>query len=96
MAASQLLPRILEQSLFNGANCLLNGTSNLILFTYVNFNPGTVNNKMTVDKSAKPIEVRSIEGVLLGIIPSIGMTVFALGIGRRTLGEYINHNSRAV
>jgi len=97
MAATNLLPRILEQSLFNGVLCSLNGTNKMVQFTYVAFNPGTLTAELSISKTNKKLEVRDVTGTFLGTVQSIGMVGSSLGIlSRRTVSRYLNHSEKSI
>jgi len=86
---TQLIPRILEQSLLTKFKPELNGEISTVLYQYTSWNPKTLNIPRTIDFFSKTIEVK-IKGELLITLPSINITAITLGVSRERIRLYLN------
>jgi GIY-YIG catalytic domain len=99
LAITQLVPRILEQSLCtrdifeitkDSLSFKLNGSSGLVLFTYTSWDPATLNWKIKEQVTAKLVEIL-IDGNVVRVVGSIEMCATVLGLSRNTVMRYMNH-----
>ena len=91
MAVSQLIPRILEQSLFEHFASTLTGDDRLVLFHYVEYFVGSLMMPLFLGDTAKLVHIIA-DGVIIQTANSIAELVRILGVkSRRTIGKYINH-----
>jgi len=92
MATTQIVPRILEQSLLYKTPSKLNGKDKLVRFTYVNFNESTITQELSSQITAKIVDVFDTNGLKLLTVQSINQLLATLGIkSRRTLARHINN-----
>lgn len=91
MAITQLVPRILEQSLFEHFPSSLTGMDREVRFNYVTFDPGTLNIPLFLSETAVMVDVIK-DGVVVQTANSINELVRITGVmSRNTLIRYINH-----
>lgn len=91
IAISQLLPRILEQSLLVNYSFVLNGRDKLVRFTYTNWNSNALSLPVIRDKVSKVINI-VIDKKVVKIVDSIQKLLPVLGIkSRNTIFKYMNH-----
>jgi hypothetical protein len=91
MAVSQLVPRLLEQSIMYHFPCSLNGGLQLVTFRYTSFNPALFSTPLILGFNGIPVNVIS-DGVVVFTSQSKHQLMPKLGIGsRRTIDRYMNH-----
>jgi len=91
MAITQLLPRILEQSLLSNYSFSLNGKDKLVKFSYTNWNSEILNLPLIKDKRSKLVDIIINEKVVK-TVNSINELLPVLGIqSRNTVKRYMNH-----
>ena len=91
MAITQLLPRILEQSLLDTYIFNLNGKNKLVKFSYSNRDPYTLNTPILTNNMPKSVNIL-INGKVVRIVNSIQNLLPVLGIkSRSTIFKYMNH-----
>jgi len=90
MAITQLLPRILEQSLLDTYIFNLNGKNKLVKFSYSNWDPYTLNTPILTNNMSKSVNIL-INGKVVRIVNSIQNLLPVLGIkSRSTIFKYMN------
>ena len=90
MAITQLLPRILEQSLLDTYIFNLNGKNKLVKFSYSNRDPYTLNTPILTNNMPKSVNIL-INGKVVRIVNSIQNLLPVLGIkSRSTIFKYMN------
>lgn len=92
MAVSQLVPRILEQSLFEYYDSSLTGQDRLVRFRYTTFDPATLNLPLKGGSTSIAVTVITKSGNIL-TYPSIEQAAKGLGMGRKSVQRYMNHES---
>lgn len=91
IAITQLLSRILEQSLFYNFSFNLNGENKLVKFSYTNWYSSTLNLPMLKNKMSKCVDIIINEKVVR-TVNSIQDLLAVLGVKcRNTLSKYMNH-----
>lgn len=91
MAITQILPRILEQSLLNNFIFNLNGKDKLVRFLYTNWDSKNLNLPAIKDKMSKSVSI-IIEGKEVKVVNSIEKLLPILGIkSRNIVMRYMNH-----
>jgi hypothetical protein len=90
MAVTQLVPRILEQSLFEHFKSELSGKDRLVKFTYTRFNVGSLTIPLIQGKTAKTIEILR-DGKVILEAASQSQCAQLLGMGYKTVLSYLNH-----
>ncbi len=92
MAVSQLVPRILEQSLIYHLSPELNGKG-FVLFRYTSFYLSSLSAVLNSGSTAVIVEVLR-DGKVIQTVPSKQALLTVLGVGsRRTIEKYFNHVS---
>src|SRR5947207_4769144 len=90
-AITQILPRILEQSLLNSFTFNLNGKDKLVRFLYSNWNNKNLNLPLIKDKMSKSVNI-IMDGKVERTVNSIQKLLPILGIkSRTTVMRYMNH-----
>jgi hypothetical protein len=90
-AITQLIPRILEQSLISHFTFTLNGERKLIIFSYNSWNIKNLYVPIMGSKVSKQIQI-IMNGKIIRTVHSIRKLMDILGIkSRRTIAKYINH-----
>lgn len=83
MAVTQLVPRILEQSIFEHFKSELTGKDRLVRFTYTRFNSESLN---------QPLELGSTSTKVFILQDNVPVqTASILGVGRKSIQLYLNH-----
>lgn len=90
MAVTQLVPRILEQSLFHHFKSELSGKDRLVRFTYTKFNAGSLAIPLVQGKTAKSIDIFR-DGELVLVAVSQSQCAQVLGMGYKTVTHYLNN-----
>jgi len=91
MAITQLLPRILEQSLLDTYTFNLNGKNKLVKFSYSKWDPYILNTPVLTNNMSKSVNIL-INGKVVRIVNSVQDLLPILGIkSRSTLFKYMNH-----
>lgn len=91
MAITQLVPRILEQSIFEHFHCNLNGKDRLVRFTYVEFNISSLSIPLSLSGTGKLVHIIK-DGKIILTSASIQELLPLLDIlSSRTISKYINH-----
>jgi hypothetical protein len=89
-AVTQLIPRILEQSLISHFIFTLNGERKLIMFSYTNWNIKNLYVPL-IDKRAKEVQI-IMNNKIIRTVHSLRKLMDVLGIkSKRTITRYINH-----
>lgn len=90
-AITQLIPRVLEQSLLLHFTFALNNESKLILFSYTSWNSNNLFTPLLENKRGKQVQI-IINSKVIMTVYSIRMLMEVLGIkSRETIVRYINH-----
>lgn len=93
MAVSQLVPRILEQSIFESFGCHLNGLDRLVKFTFVNFNISSLADPLSLSLSSITVQIIS-KGLVILTAASKQQLLSLLGVqSRRTVDRYMDHET---
>lgn len=87
---TQLVPRILEQSLFESFPSSLTGKDRLVRFTYTRFNKGSLTQPLELGSTRIKVEIYNDKGVLQ-IAASMQEVGHILGVGNKAVQKYINH-----
>lgn len=91
MAITQLLPRILEQSLLDNFPFNLNGNNKLVKFSYTNWDSNLLNLPGLTKNTAKSVDIL-INNKIIRTVNSIQDLLPVLGIkSRNTIFKYMNH-----
>lgn len=90
MAVTQLVPRILEQSLFDSFASVLTGTDRLVRFTYTRFNFASLNQPLELGSTSIKVEIIRDNAVIV-TATSMQEATNILGVGRKTVQRYLNH-----
>jgi hypothetical protein len=89
-AITQLIPRILEQSLLSNLIFNLNGKNKLVRLMYTKWDKNTLLLPVSNDKMAKSVEIL-INNKLIRVVDSIEKAITVLGVSRNTGFKYMNH-----
>lgn len=90
-AITQLIPRILEQSLLNNFTFTLNGARKLITFSYTNWDINNLYVPIIGIKTAKQVQI-IMNKRIIRTVHSIRKLIDVLGIkSKRTIAKYMNH-----
>ena len=90
-AVTQLIPRILEQSLLSHFTFTLNGERKLIMFSYTSWNIENLYVPVLGNKMAKQVQI-IMNDKIIRTVHSIGKLMDVLGIkSKRTIARYMNH-----
>jgi hypothetical protein len=89
-AITQLIPRILEQSLLSDLIFNLNGKNKLVRLMYTKWDKNTLLLPVSNDKMAKSVEILT-NNKLIRVVDSIEKAITVLGVSRNTGFKYMNH-----
>lgn len=90
MAVTQLVPRILEQSLFSHFASTLSGKDRLVRFTFTRFNPGSLDQPLELGSTSTKVVITQ-NGEPIQTAASIQEAANILGVGRKVVQLYLNH-----
>lgn len=92
MAITQLVPRILEESLFRAYASTLTGKDRLVRFVYTRFNKGSLTQPLELGSTRIKVEISNSQGPFQ-TCASMQEVTNALGVGLKTVQKFINHVS---